>query len=217
MEWFEQACTVICTIISSLQTIITASLSTPCQSKPVSVPVKCHMNRVEMMILHQNRVILGIVFHPVYLFVPNFPNLTNINVILIMMITINCFWWLKKKLVSHRMNTHEGYTFCRCLCAYFASLLFFKTNQNTDIVWMQVMARDKTNRVLDFVWIQQVTAFYQTVPTCQKRIPFMYVYSRINNHFFIQWYMETMIWYFLYKQKYIFLTYLGRIWHKHFL
>lgn len=126
MEWFEQACTVICTIISSLQTIITASLSTPCQSKPVSVPVKCHMNRVEMMILHQNRVILGIVFHPVYLFVPNFPNLTNINVILIMMITINCFWWLKKKLVSHWMNTHEGYTFCRCLCAYFASLLFFQ-------------------------------------------------------------------------------------------
>lgn len=217
MEWFEQACTVICTIISSLQTIITASLSTPCQSKPVSVPVKCHMNRVEMMILHQNRVILGIVFHPVYLFVPNFPNLTNINVILIMMITINCFWWLKKKLVSHRMNTHEGYTFCRCLCAYFASLLFFKTNQNTDIVWMQVMARDKTNRVLDFVWIQQVTAFYQTVPTCQKRIPFMYIHSRINNHFFIQWYMETMIWYFLYKQKNIFLIYLGRIWHKHFL
>lgn len=145
MEWFEQACTVICTIISSLQTIITASLSTPCQSKPVSVPVKCHMNRVEMMILHQNRVILGIVFQPVYLFIPNFPNLTNINVILIMMITINCFWWLKKKLVSHRMNTHEGYTFCRCLWAYFASFLFFfKTNQNTDIVWMQVMGQNKS-------------------------------------------------------------------------
>lgn len=216
MEWFEQACTVICTIISSLQTIITASLSTPCQSKPVSVPVKCHMNRVEMMILHQNRVILGIVFHPVYLFVPNFPNLTNINVILIMMITINCFWWLKKKLVSHRMNTHEGYTFCRCLCAYFASLLFF---QNKPKYRYSMYACDGTKQIgfLDFVWIQQVTAFYQSVPTCQKRIPFMYIHSRINNHFFIQWYMETMIWYFLYKQKYIFLTYLGRIWHKHFL
>lgn len=33
---------------------------------------------------------------------------------------------IKKKLVSHWMNTHEGYTFCRCLCAYFASLLFFQ-------------------------------------------------------------------------------------------
>lgn len=217
MEWFEQACTVICTIISSLQTIITASLSTPCQSKPVSVPVKCHMNRVEMMILHQNRVILGIVFHPVYLFVPNFPNLTKINVILIMMITINCFWWLKK--ISKSLNEHTWRIyFLQMFVSLFCFItFFFKTNQNTDIVWMQVMARDKTNRVLDFVWIQQVTAFYQTVPTCQKRIPFMYIHSRINNHFFIQWYMETMIWYFLYKQKYIFLTYLGRIWHKHFL
>lgn len=52
---------------------------------------------------------------------------------------------IKKKLVSHWMNTHEGYTFCRCLWAYFASLLFFfKTNQNTDIVWMQVMGQNKS-------------------------------------------------------------------------
>lgn len=51
---------------------------------------------------------------------------------------------IKKKLVSHWINTHEGYTFCRCLWAYFASLLFFfKTNQNTDIVWMQVMGQNK--------------------------------------------------------------------------
>lgn len=144
MEWFEQACTVICTIISSLQTIITASLSTPCQSKPVSVPVKCHMNRVEMMILHQNRVILGIVFQPVYLFVPNFQNLTNINVILIMMITINCFWWLKK--ISKSLNEHTWriyflQMFVRLFCFI---TFFFKTNQNTDIVWMQVMGQNKS-------------------------------------------------------------------------
>lgn len=144
MEWFEQACTIICTIISSLQTIITASLSTPCQSKPVSVPVKCHMNRVEMMILHQNRVILGIVFHPVYLFVPNFPNLTNINVILIMMITINCFWWLKK--ISKSLNEHTWRIyFLQMFVSLFCFItFFFKTNQNTDIVWMQVMGQNKS-------------------------------------------------------------------------
>lgn len=112
------------------------------------------------------------------------------------------------------MNTHEGYTFCRCLWAYFASLLFF---QNKPKYRYSMYASDRTKQIgfLDFVWIQQVTAFYQSVPTCQKRIPFMYIHSRINNNFFIQWYMETMI-YFLYKQKYIFLTYLGRIWRKHF-
>lgn len=188
MEWFEQACTVICTIISSLQTIITASLSTPCQSKPVSAPVKCHMNRVKTMILHQNHVILGIVY-PSSLPVC-FQNLTNINVILIMMITINCFWWLKKKLVNHWMNTHEGYTFLQMFVSLFCFITFlvFKTNQKNQIKY-ECKWWDKTSRVLDFVWIQQVKAFYQTVPTCQKRIPFIYIHSRINNHFFIQWYM----------------------------